>query len=166
MQPPPLSAGLKTHYLYPGGLLAAAEPHLVTTVLGSCVSVCLWDQVRRQGGINHYMLPLRNGEGLASPKYGNVATPRLIDKLLQLGCTPQNLVAKVFGGASMWQNVTEQPGVGAKNVEQALRLLAERGIRVIGQDVGGETGRKIIFNTETGVVLLRRVGSNLPKQRR
>lgn len=157
---PPAVAGIKTHYLHPGGIFADAEPHLVTTVLGSCVSICLWDQVRRQGGMNHYMLPLRNGEGLASPKYGNIAIPRLIERLIQLGSAPRNLVAKVFGGASMWKTVTDQAGVGGKNVEQALRLLEEAGIRVLGRDIGGETGRKIIFNTETGIVLLRRLGSH------
>jgi len=163
--PPGAVTEHKTHYLYPGGIFVDERPHVVTTVLGSCVSICLWDQLRRLGGINHYMLPLRNGEGLASPKYGNVATPRLIERMRLLGSRPQDLVAKVFGGASMWQNVTDQPGVGAKNIEQAFRLLDEQGIRVIGQDVGGETGRKIIFNTESGVVLLRRVGTNLTKRR-
>ncbi len=58
-----------THYLHPGNLFAHRTPHIVTTILGSCVAVCLWDPINNIGGINHYMLPLWNGEGLPVPKY-------------------------------------------------------------------------------------------------
>jgi len=153
-------AGHLRHYLYPGGIFVDPRPHLVTTVLGSCVSICLWDTVCKIGGINHYMLPLRNGEGLSSPKYGNVAIPKLINKMCQLGCREDDLVGKIFGGACMWQSVTRQAGVGAQNIAQALQLLDEQGIRIISHDVGGKIGRKIVFNTENGVVLLRRIGKN------
>ena len=61
------------HYLYPSALFVKKEGHMVTTVLGSCVAVCLYDKVMGIGGINHYMLPFWNGNELASPKYGNIA---------------------------------------------------------------------------------------------
>jgi len=62
-----------THFLYPAALFASRTPHMVTTILGSCVAICLYDPILKFGGINHYMLPLWNGQGLASPKYGNIA---------------------------------------------------------------------------------------------
>lgn len=146
----------KTHYLYPGGLFSSAEPHRVTTVLGSCISVCLWDAETRIGGINHYLLPLWNGEGLATPRYGNIAITRLIEKLLLLGCARKSLRAKVFGGASMLENTRGLLAVGERNISLAMSTLAEQRIPVISNDVGGFVGRKIIFDTATGAVLLRR----------
>ena len=85
-------------YLPPGLLYAAATPGAVTTVLGSCVAVCLFDHTRRAGGINHFLLPYWNGDGLASPKYANIALPKLLEKMIELGCRRQNLRAKLFGG--------------------------------------------------------------------
>ena len=81
----PSDAPQKSHYLYPGELFVHREPHVVSTVLGSCISVCLWDPERRLGGINHFLLPLWNGEGLPTPKYGNIAISRLIEKMEALG---------------------------------------------------------------------------------
>jgi chemotaxis protein CheD len=150
------SETLPTYYLHPGIVFAPDQPHLVTTVLGSCIAVCLWDPQLRIGGINHYLLPLWNGEGLATPRYGNVAITLLIDKLKAHGCRPNRLVAKVFGGATMWQGRETAFSVGERNASFAQRFLAEQKITVQGTDVGGDGGRKIIFNTGTGVVLLRR----------
>lgn len=131
------------------------ERHLVTTVLGSCVAVCIWNERARVGGINHYLLPLWNGEGLATPKYGNIAIGRLVDKVQTMsGAGP--LIAKVFGGASMWSQVSGALAVGERNIELAFRILEELKIKVVSQDVGGEMGRKVIFDTESGSVLLRR----------
>jgi len=145
-----------SHYLYPGGIFADPRPHRVTTVLGSCVSVCLWDRVRGVGGINHYLLPLWNGDGLPTPRYGNIAIAALIDRMLALKCSRENLRAKLFGGAAMWENPNGLLAVGERNIELARRQLAEAGIPVIASDLGGDAGRKIIFDTASGAVLLRR----------
>jgi chemotaxis protein CheD len=58
-----------SHFLYPAALFASSQPYVINTILGSCVAVCLWDPVYKVGGMAHYMLPLWNGEGLASPKW-------------------------------------------------------------------------------------------------
>lgn len=145
----------KTHYLFPGTIFVHKEQHLVTTVLGSCVAVCIWHPRAEVGGINHYLLPLWNGEGLPTPKYGNIAISRLIDKVRNLAGSG-DLVAKVFGGASMWSRAEGALAVGERNVELALRSLEEEKIKIVSQDVYGEMGRKVIFDTKTGNVLLRR----------
>lgn len=146
-----------THYLYPGAIFVPRKRHLVTTVLGSCVSVCLWHADAQVGGINHYLLPLWNGDGLPTPKYGNVAIMRLIEKVRGLAGNDGTLIAKVFGGASMWeQSGSGALAVGERNVELALRMLDEQKVKIVGKDVHGGMGRKIIFDTETGSVLLKR----------
>ena len=129
----------------------------VTTVLGSCVSVCLWDPVARVGGINHYLLPLWNGDGLRTPKYGNIAIPMLVEKLLEAGCSRASLKAKVFGGGSVLEKSSGLLNVGERNIHFAESALDEARIPVIGKDVGGTSGRKLLFVTGTGDVFVRKL---------
>lgn len=125
---------------------------IVTTILGSCVSVCLWDSELKIGGINHYMLPLWNGNGLQTPKYGNIAIAKLVQKLRSMGSDPANMKAKVIGGAEVLSGGNDQFQVGARNIQIAMEMLKDMGIPVIGRSVGGTNGRKIHFDTRTGVV--------------
>lgn len=147
---------MREHYLYPGMLYAEPQESRVTTVLGSCIAVCLYDPVRSLGGINHYMLPFWNGEGLPTPRYGNVAIDALLERLQGFGCVASRLQAKVFGGAAMWDNGNSLIAIGERNIDLARRLLDRYQIPVVGSDVGGAVSRKIIFYTATGEVFLRR----------
>ncbi len=147
----------KTYFLHPGAIFAGKEEYIVTTIVGSCIAVCLWDPVLMIGGINHYMLALWNGEGLPSPRYGNIAIPKLIEKMLMLGCNKNNLKAKIFGGASLINSSSGLLNVGTRNILLAEDMLKEERLPVISRDVDGNFGRKIIFNTKTGGVLLKRV---------
>lgn len=143
---------LGKHYLYPSALFAEKNPYLVDTVLGSCVAVCLFDTRLKIGGINHYMLPLWNGNGLASPKFGNIATEKLIEKMLRNGSNTSDLIAKVFGGANQMNSSME---IGTRNVEIAKEVLANHGIKIIAENVGGTIGRKLKYNTGTGQVMMK-----------
>ena len=134
-------------------MFASAQPSEVTTILGSCVAVCLWDRYLGIGGINHYMLPTWNGMELASPKYGNIAIERLTARMLQLGCKKNNLVAKVFGGGEVITVSSSSMHIGERNIMVAEEMLLEQNIPIIGRSTGGKNGRKIIFNTHTGEVL-------------
>ncbi len=138
-----------THFLYPAAMFASRTPHLVTTILGSCVAVCLYDPIIRVGGINHYMLPLWNGQGLASPKYGNIAIEKLLDKMISLGCNKNNLQAKIFGGGEVIETNITQFNIGVRNIKLAYEALDDLKIPIIGQSVGGKLGRKILFDTES-----------------
>ncbi|MCB0495886.1 MAG: chemotaxis protein CheD [Cyclobacteriaceae bacterium] len=142
------------YYLYPSTLFAQREGHMVTTVLGSCVAVCLFDETKRLGGINHYMLPFWNGNELASPKYGNIAIENLVKKLEKLGASRSTMVAKVFGGANQLNHTV---GVGQRNIKVAQEMLEELNIKIVAKSVGGEKGRKINFNTSTGEVFMKYV---------
>ncbi|PID90202.1 MAG: chemotaxis protein CheD [Bacteroidetes bacterium] len=144
----------KTHFLYPAALYASREPTTVSTILGSCVAVCLWDKQLSIGGINHFMLPLWNGQGLASPKYGNIAIEKLVAKMESLGSQRGDLVAKVFGGGAVIDTGSHFH-IGDRNIEMALESLKELGIPVVARSVGGTNGRKLEYDTETGAVRQR-----------
>jgi len=144
-----------SYYLMPGNIFAHQDEYTVTTVLGSCVSVCLWDPARRLGGINHFMLPLWNGDGLASPRYGNIAITKLIEKMLDLGADRSNLKAKVFGGGDVLKVTSTFMNIGARNVVLAQDLLRDEKIPIISADTGGQNGRKLLYNTRSGVVLVK-----------
>ena len=145
------------HYLYPGNLFVHHEPHVVTTILGSCVSVCLWDPVLKIGGINHYMLPFWNGEGIPVPRYGNIAIGKLVEKMLLCGSQKKNIKAKIFGGSNLGQNSKGMMNVGERNVLVAQEILAEKKIPIISSDVGGSQGRRLLYFTDCGLVRVRKI---------
>lgn len=147
---------LPGRYLFPAEIFVSSEPILISTVLGSCVAVCLWDSRTAIGGMNHYLLPLWNGDGLATPKYGNIAIRQLVEKVVAKGGERKNIQAKVFGGAAMWSTTDGLFAIGLRNVELAQQQLKELQIPVTASDVGGTQSRKIFFNTGDGSVLLRR----------
>lgn len=124
----------------------------IHTILGSCVAICLYDSKMKSGGMNHFMLPFWNGKGLASPKYGNIALQRLVEQMLDLGAHKENMVAKVFGGGNVLESLSRQNDIGTRNIAVASDLLNSYGIRVASHSLGGELGRKIIFETNTGKV--------------
>jgi len=146
-----------THFLYPSALFASREPYIVNTILGSCVAVCLYDPTLKIGGINHYMLPLWNGQGLASPKFGNIAIEKLLEKMTSLGSQQRSLRAKVFGGANIFESKLQQFQIGERNIAIAEQMLHDYNIIIISSSLGGSTGRKIQFNTHTGEVLQRMI---------
>ncbi|MBN2007757.1 chemotaxis protein CheD [candidate division KSB1 bacterium] len=147
----------RKHYLYPGTLFVHKSPHVVTTVLGSCVSVCLWDVKNKFGGINHFNLPLWNGDGLATPKFGNIAIQRLIEKMIMYGSDQKNLVSKIFGGGAVINSISDKNNIGEKNIIVTLDLLEQARIPIISSSVGGKKGRKIIFHTENGDVFVKMI---------
>jgi chemotaxis protein CheD len=151
-----------THFLYPSTLFASREYYIVNTILGSCIAVCFYDSTLNCGGINHYMLPYWNGQGLASPKFGNIAIHKLLEKMLSMGCVKKNLVAKIFGGGNIIETSTAQFMIGDRNIAVAKDMLQELNIRIISQSVGGSLGRKIQFNTITGEVKQKIIEKQLP----
>ena len=133
-------------YLYPGELMVSREPCAVSTVVGSCVAVFLWDARLRLGGMNHYLLP----QGEASPRYGVNAVRALVDKLLALGGAPETLAAKVFGGAHVLGHAPAGNHLGKQNSDLAFSLLQDFRIRVLAADVGGTRGRRVVCHTGDG----------------
>lgn len=126
---------------------------VLTTTLGSCVSACLFDLDQRIGGINHFLLPeARTEDPALATRYGAGAMERLINTIIRQGGRRGGLVAKLFGGAKVIESSID---VGAKNVAFAKDYLAREGIPIIGGDLGGDRGRRIIVYPTTGKVMRR-----------
>jgi len=143
-------------YLQPGQLHVAQTPTVITTILGSCVSVCLWDMRARFGGMNHFMLPQLAG-GAQSPRFGNVAMKELVDRMVACGARLPYLRARVFGGACMFEQMKSSQHLGQKNINLALDFLSLRGIEIVQTDVGGDRGRKLRFHTDEGEAWLNSI---------
>jgi chemotaxis protein CheD len=140
-------------FIYPGNLEVSKKPIQLTTILGSCVAVCIWDAKLKFGGMNHFMLPLWNGEGLASPKYGNIAIDKLVKKMIWNGSSIENLEAKIFGGGNVIETSNNIYKIGDRNIELALSKIDEYGIKIIGSSTGGKRGRKILMDTSNFKIL-------------
>lgn len=155
--PAALSAaiGIRT-YLHPGQLFASAEAAAVTTILGSCVAVCLWDGATAVGGVNHFQLPTWSGRGERTPRFASVAIQELLERLLALGARRPTIGAKVFGGACLTPEMA--PGrrsLGEQNAEHARVYLQECGIRIAASATGGRRGRKLVFHTADGTAWVK-----------
>jgi chemotaxis protein CheD len=145
-------------YLHAGQLLASEVPREISMVLGSCVSVCLHDPTRGVGGANHFLLPRRMGSTEAGARFGEVAVAELVERVLAFGARRSELVAKMFGGAEL--HAVARSGaesLGAKNVAIARDVLARERIPIVAQDVGGPSGRRLVFRTDDGSAWVRRL---------
>ena len=140
----------KTRFLQPGQLVVSLEPMQVTTILGSCVAVCLWDMKLRAGGVNHFMLPLPGSGGASSPRFGNIAMAELLDRLRAIGARLPYIQARVIGGACMFEQMQSSTHLGQKNVDLAIDFLMRYGIEIVQVETGGNRGRKLIYKTDEG----------------
>ena len=118
---------------------------MISTVVGSCVAVSLWDCQKELGAMSHFLYPSTDERSQASAQYGNVAIQYLIKLLLADGSKIKTLKAQVFGGAISSAGGCER--IGPENVRMARQQLARRRIPVVSEDVGGSMGRKIVYNT-------------------
>jgi chemotaxis protein CheD len=101
------------------------------------------------------MMPFWNGEGLASPKYGNISIEALVENMIQMGSHQKDCVAKIFGGAHQFNMTNTSIAVGDRNIQVAETMLKKYNIPIVAHSVGGTQGRKISFNTTTGVVMMK-----------
>lgn len=146
MTAPDISANEKRIHVGQGDHYVTSDPNeVLTTVLGSCVALCLRDPVAGVGGMNHFLLPDGDGamEGTAaSRRYGAYAMEVLINDVLKAGGRRERLEAKLFGGGRMFDSLSD---VGAANAAFAERFLADEGIPVVGGSLGGFGGRRLHF---------------------
>ena len=145
-----------------GGEVVELEiPCELVTILGSCVSVCLWDRKRREGGMNHFLLPETVND--AKSLHGGIAATRiLIRSMLQKSVT-KNLEAQIFGGANRFFSDESFLNVGKQNVVAAKVALEEAGIPIVHQDTGGVPGRQLYFNTQTGIGVVQNIHYTVPE---
>lgn len=142
-------------YLHPGQFAVSADDCTMSTILGSCVGVCLHDPVTRVGGLNHFLLPVAPPDA-PSPRFGDVAMQRLIAEVCALGAQRGRLLATVIGGACVIEAYQgKAASLGLNNVEAARRALREAGIRITQEQILGNRGRRVAFAPRSGAVLVR-----------
>lgn len=134
-------------------MIVTDEAVVLSTVLGSCISVCLYSKQKKAGGMIHFALP--NAPLECDPedflRYGDRAIPLLIERLARL-CQhgPGGFIAKIVGGADNLGKTGFHSQVGEANVAIARKILAEFGIEVAGEKLGGASGRQARFHVKTG----------------
>jgi chemotaxis protein CheD len=143
-----------------------AAPSRLRTLLGSCIGIALHDRVARLGGLAHIVLPDSRGDVGNLGKFADTAIPALIadlDRILQ-GRVRGRLTAKIAGGACMFQvsggpetNSGPAPtsNIGELNRAAVERILNSLRIPILARDVGGQSGRRLTFDTSTGIVSIR-----------
>lgn len=153
--PPPDQADWPSHCIQPliqGEYRVSRDPEIVlSTVLGSCVSACIFDPVARVGGMNHFLLPGVEGSNQSELKYGAMAMELLINDLLKQGAARSQLRVKLFGGARMSASFSD---IGEKNVIFARAYLQREGFQVVAESVGGQQARRLHFRPATGAARL------------
>lgn len=124
--------------------VARREEVVLSTLLGSCVAACLWDEAAQVGGMNHFLLPVARsrGEAQATLSEGVHAMELLINDLLKAGARRHAMQAKLFGGARIRAGLTD---VGEQNAAFAERFLHDEGIPLVGGSLRGERGRRLQF---------------------
>lgn len=142
---------------------AKAPAILVSYGLGSCVGVALYDSTKKIGGLAHIMLPdsnLASKRDFNPGKFADTAIERLIEDMMSLGANSKKLVAKIAGGAQMFQLKSENSMmmIGRRNVQAVRTKLNRLNIELIAEDVEGNYGRTIEFSCETGKLTVKTIG--------
>lgn len=162
--PPPLPPGAAaaTHRVCIGEFQVAAAPdRLAIHGLGSCVAVLLHDPGAAISGLAHILLPSPpspDAPGIPG-RYASTAIPALLEALRARGGHPRRLIAKVAGGAQMFQyeRIPQEEAVGARNLRAALAALERAGLPVAARDTGGSHGRTLIVDAASGRIEVRAV---------
>lgn len=147
--------------LMPGEYFASKDPVIICTLLGSCISACIFDIANKIGGINHFMLPGRvdpdNFIHTNAGRYGMYAMELLIGDLIKLGAARKNLRAKIFGGSNVLSFRKTEDAIPRSNIQFSKNFLRVEQIPLLTMDVGGPAGRKIFFFSDTGRVLSKKL---------
>lgn len=139
----------RTVYVLQGEFRISCDADVVlSTILGSCVAVCLWDWDAGIGGMNHFLLPFGPRAAASAPeRYGVHAMELLINGLLKAGAARSRLQAKLFGGASLSTALSD---IGQTNATFARGFLAAEGIPCRAESLGGTSARRVLFRATTG----------------
>nr|WP_302595236.1 chemotaxis protein CheD [uncultured Cellulosilyticum sp.] len=144
-------------------LKVAKAPDILTTLgLGSCVGIALYDNVAKIGGLAHIMLPdstqIKNNSNVA--KFADTAIEQLIEELVSQGARNTRLVAKIAGGAHMFEfkNMDDMMRIGTRNVSAVIDCLEAFRIPIIASDTGSNYGRTVELHTATGVFVVKTIG--------
>lgn len=150
-----------------GDFYATNKKEGIATVVGSCITTCLYEEGGGIGGMNHFLIPgdFRDEEIFLSPvaRYGMYAMELLMGELIKLNVDRGKLRAKVFGGADRLSSNASSAGIGTNNVKFVKTFLQMEQIPIVSINVGSNYGRKVFFFPDTGKVLMKKVTTNVEK---
>jgi chemotaxis protein CheD len=144
--------------------VAHAPGRIVTLGLGSCVAVCVYDAVAKIAGIVHVMLPTCPDKGEFNPaKFGDTAVPFLIEKMIKAGAFQARLWLKIVGGAQMFSFGSKEPAIniGMRNIQSVTEACARIGIAIRAQNIGGNMGRSVYMDVETGDIEVKTINRGI-----
>lgn len=147
--------------ILPGEFYVTTEPdEIICTTLGSCVSACIRDAKAGVAGMNHFMLPAGrddnddwHGQGA---RYGSVAMEQLINEMLKLGASKQDMTLKLVGGGRIIRSMSD---VGRHNIDFVLDYARLEALEIIATDLGDIYPRKVIFHPDSGAMRVKRLKS-------
>jgi len=141
-----------------GQALVSGEPGAeMSTVLGSCVALCLFDPEARLGGMNHFLLaepPSTAAGGAVDEYYGTYLMELLVNQMLTRGARKARLRAHLYGGANVNRNMMR---IGSANADFARGFVQREGIELVRADLGGVNARRVDFRPASGMVRCRTV---------
>lgn len=123
---------------------------MMTIGLGSCIGLTLYDDSLKLGAMVHIMLPDSAGRKDRPGKYADTAIPLLLKELSDKGSRNKSLIAKMAGGACMFEYFGTNLNIGERNAERVRAILKENGIPLKKEDVGGKVGRSVTFLPANG----------------
>ncbi len=153
-------------YLKAGEIFISDKPTVVKTVLGSCISVTMFNSRLRIGSICHGLLPdcneisCFNCACVAGFRYIDGSIGKMLEELQSRGIQNDEIEVKIFGGADMFKAVRGKPSpinFGEQNIKAAFKIMGDLNLRLTASDIGGPGEREIIFVPNTGQVFLKRL---------
>jgi chemotaxis protein CheD len=146
---------ISNYLIEPGYIYYPIIQTKISAVLGSCVSVAIYDNRNKTGGMNHFLYPDKKHHDQPRSIFGNISTKALIKMMIKNGSRKKHLEAQIFGGAFNDQISSEN--IGKKNILTARQILIKENIKITSEDTGGNKGRKVIFDTFTNEIVIIRV---------
>ena len=130
---------------------------MMTIGLGSCIGLIMFDPNLNLGAMVHIMLPESSGRTDRPGKYADTAVPLLVHELNARGCKNRSIIAKMIGGACMFEYFGTNLNIGKRNADKVRTMLTEHNIQLAAEDIGGKVGRSVTFlPAENGKVVVRR----------
>ena len=162
-------SGLPVVYLHPGEIFYGNKPTLITTILGSCLSITMFSKKTKYSAISHCQLPFGNKRGVSylkctEPyKYVDCTITKMLETFEKMSIPKEEIEIKIFGGGDVIATRKERENpktIGKQNIIAAINLFNKYELSVTASDIGGKEGRKIFFVTDTGEIYLKRLKVN------
>ncbi len=139
------------YFLEPGNVFVCWQPYKLATVVGSSVAICMFDQLSKVSGMTVFSFPNSTYKN-EIPYSGAHSIPQLLEMMYNLGARNHNIQAHVLGGS--FSKLYQNKDIGKKNIEMAFKSLKKNRIQIINDDTGGIFGRKIVFDTACGDIVV------------